>query len=89
MYGNILHLLMMGSIGKFYKNGIQLVSQNMNTSSAWGGFRAITIHGYLDDLRIYNHALSASEVAVLAQGNNPRTAAGVIRSPIRSMLTET
>lgn len=52
----------------FYKNGILLVSKAMNAPQAWGGLTIsgtdsrIILHGKLDEMRIYNRALSEQEV---------------------------
>ncbi len=36
----------------------------------WGGYEKYTINGYLDEIRIYNRALSASEIQALYNLNN-------------------
>ncbi len=61
-----------GTQGRFYKNGVLIAGPKTQTApTAWGGLNiggintAYSLHGSLDDVRIYNRALSASEVQQL------------------------
>ena len=57
--------------GKFYKNGVLLCTKTgMASPTAWGGFQvgmanSNTIHGLIDDVRVYNTCLSDADVAAL------------------------
>jgi len=60
-------------VGSFYKDGGFLASKNtMPNPTSWGSFRMgttglFTINGKIDEVRIYNRALSASEVQALCE----------------------
>ena len=65
-----------GTIVKLYLNGEQVLSKTATKGSATadvsqldiGGTNASFLNGYLNDVRIYDHALSVKEVEELAKG---------------------
>jgi hypothetical protein len=60
-------------IGKFYKNGKLIATKRQAAPKKWTVFKlgddtSNVIHGSIDDLRIYNRALSETEIQQLYQG---------------------
>ncbi len=73
-----------GSVARIYVNGSQEGSDTTITSSfaatghtiigaAFWAARLDYVNGTLDDVRVYNRALSATEISALAAGNQPGT----------------
>ncbi len=51
-----------GTTGRFYKNGRLLGTKNQGPPKPWLGLSLTSIHGTIDDLRVYGRALEAGEV---------------------------
>jgi hypothetical protein len=65
-----------GAIGKIYKNGVLLATKSMNLPQTWTGLSVMryagsvnyALVGNLEDLRIYDHALSVQEIYGIFDG---------------------
>ncbi len=71
----IFTFILENRIGKFYKNGKLIATKRQGVPKKWTAFLLGSdtnpwnlIRGSIDDLRIYNRALSASEIQQLYQG---------------------
>ena len=69
-----------GSQGRFYKDGALVAGpKTQNQSVAWGGFSMgigianNTINGSIDDVRIYNRALTQTDITALYNNGGPTT----------------